>query len=186
MGITRALEFTTKRQLNQWPPHTSGSGDGQFNERAGTVRTGPPAHLPQVAISIDNTGLVTEGAIKPGKSETIVKELFALAGITIDGHEPYDLQVHNKQFYRRVLRDGSLGFGEAYMDGWWDCDALDQLIDRVSRTDLEGQIKSNWRATWHVLRSRIFNLQRVSRAFRVGEKHYDIGNDLYQACWTSA
>ena len=46
---------------------------------------------------------------------------------------------------------------------------------------MKGQIKSNWRATWHVLRSRIFNLQRVSRAFRVGEKHYDIGNDLYQA-----
>ncbi len=119
--------------------------------------------------------------MKPDKSETIVKELFAQAGITIDGHESYDLQVHKKQFYLRVVRDGSLGFGETYMDGWWDCDALDQLIDRVSRADLVGQLKSNWRTTLHVLRSRIFNLQRVSRAFQVGEKHYDIGNDLYQA-----
>ena len=121
MGITRALEFTTKRQLNQWPPHTSGSGDGQFNERAGTVRAGPPAHLPQVAISIDNTGLVAEGAIKPGKSETIVKEVFALAGITIDGPEPYDHPVHHTQFFRRALRDGSLVLGAATLHGLVGC-----------------------------------------------------------------
>jgi cyclopropane-fatty-acyl-phospholipid synthase len=67
------------------------------------------------------------------------------------------------------------------MDGWWDCEALDQFIDRALRADLEAKVKGNWRLALHVLRSRLLNLQSPGRAYDVGEQHYDLGNDLYTA-----
>jgi len=74
-----------------------------------------------------------------------------------------------------------LGLGESYMAGWWDCDALDQLTDRVLRANLGKKVKGNWKVMWPVLMSKLFNLQKSSRASQVGEQHYDLGNDLYQA-----
>ncbi len=41
------------------------------------------------------------------------------AGIHIDGSAPIDLHVHDERLYTRVFAHGSLGLGEAYMDGWW-------------------------------------------------------------------
>lgn len=115
------------------------------------------------------------------KAETILGDLFALAGITVNGDQPYDIQVHNQKFYRRVLGQKALGFGEAYMDGWWDCPALDQLFDRLLRANSEKRIRGNWKTIWPVLKSKFFNLQKGRRAYQVGEQHYDLGNDLYQA-----
>jgi len=45
------------------------------------------------------------------RPETIGEELLSLAGITVNGKETYDIQVHNKDFYQRILRDGALGLG---------------------------------------------------------------------------
>lgn len=117
----------------------------------------------------------------PGKSETIIRKLFAVAGITINGPEPHDPQIHDNKFYHRLLQDGSLGFGESYMDGWWDCRDLTELTGRLFAADVDKILKGNWRAALFVLRTRWLNLQKTSRAFQVGEKHYDIGNDLYRA-----
>jgi len=114
-------------------------------------------------------------------AETIGEELLSLAGITVNGKNPYDVQVHNRGFYQRVLRDGALGLGESYMDGWWDCQALDQFITKILLADLPAKVKGSFKLTWHVLNSKLFNLQRTSRAYQVGERHYDIGNDLYKA-----
>ncbi len=114
-------------------------------------------------------------------SEKIVRELLETAGITVNGNQPYDILVHNPKFYQRVLSEQVLGLGESYMDGWWDCEALDQFIDRVVRANLESKVKGNRKYTWHVLKSKMFNLQKSSRAGQVAESHYDIGNDLYQA-----
>jgi cyclopropane-fatty-acyl-phospholipid synthase len=115
------------------------------------------------------------------KAETIGKELLSLAGIAVNGKDPSDIQVHNEGFYQRVLRDGALGLGESYMDGWWDCEALDQCVAKILLADLEKHVKGSWKLAWHALKSRLFNLQRTSRAYQVGERHYDIGNDLYKA-----
>lgn len=114
-------------------------------------------------------------------AEVLLRELLAGAGITINGDQPFDPQVHHAGFYRRVINEKALGLGEAYMDGWWDCAALDQFFDRVIRARLEKQVKGNWKVLWPVARARIFNLQKSRRAFQVGEQHYDLGNDLYQA-----
>ena len=114
-------------------------------------------------------------------AEKIAKEFLAEAGITVNGNKPYDLQVNNPEFYARVLREQVLGLGESYMDGWWDCDAIDVLITKMIQARLEDKVKGNWKFTWHILHSKLFNLQNLNRAYQVAQKHYDIGNDLYQA-----
>ncbi|MEN8229298.1 MAG: cyclopropane fatty acyl phospholipid synthase [Bacteroidota bacterium] len=115
------------------------------------------------------------------RAETIVRELLALAGITINGDRPYDIQVHNDALFSRVLKDEALGLGESYMAGWWDCEALDQCIEKIVRADLREKIKGSIKLQWYLLRSKLFNLQNRNRAFQVGEQHYDIGNDLFSA-----
>ena len=115
------------------------------------------------------------------KSKEIVEHLFQLAGITVNGDKPYDIQVHDERVYRRAVTEGALGLGESYMDGWWDAPALDQLMTRVMNANLEEKVKGSINLKLHVLKSMLFNFQKRSRAFQVGEQHYDAGNDLYRA-----
>lgn len=115
------------------------------------------------------------------RGESIVRDLLASAGVEVDGPNPWDIQILNPRFYERVLRETSLGLGESYMDGWWECQAIDALIERLQQADLKEKVKGNYRILWHGLRSRLFNLQSRRRAFEVGQKHYDLGNDLYRA-----
>mgnify|MGYP001004226550 FL=1 len=68
-----------------------------------------------------------------------INKLLKFAGITVNGNNPYDIQVKNDQFYQRVIHEPALGLGEAYMDNWWECRALDQFIAKVLRANL-GQV----------------------------------------------
>jgi cyclopropane-fatty-acyl-phospholipid synthase len=88
------------------------------------------------------------------------------------------LLVHDENLFTRVLAEGTLGLGEAYMDGWWDCQALDQFFHRVLRARLDDHIHP-WRAATAVVVAKVINLQKPSRAYEVGRRHYDIGNALY-------
>jgi cyclopropane-fatty-acyl-phospholipid synthase len=60
-----------------------------------------------------------------------IQRLLSFADVKINGSRPWDIQVHNKKLYPRMLAQGSLGLGEAYMDGWWDCERLDEFIHKV-------------------------------------------------------
>ncbi|HVM73210.1 MAG TPA: cyclopropane fatty acyl phospholipid synthase [Anaerolineales bacterium] len=113
--------------------------------------------------------------------ESIIRELLDTTEIKINGSQPWDLQVHDARLYERILRDGSLGLGEAYMDGWWDCESIDQFICGVLSAHLDKKVANNLRLVFQVLRAKIFNRQSSARAYEVGQKHYDLGNDLYQA-----
>lgn len=114
------------------------------------------------------------------KFKTTVTELLESADIKINGQRPYDIQVHNEDFYARVLSGGTLAFGESYMDGWWDCGALDQLAVRLLSARLDKKIKvTNPSVLLTFLRAYLFNSQSKGRAHMVGEKHYDTGNDLF-------
>lgn len=86
--------------------------------------------------------------------------------------------MHDERLYSRVLSDGTLGVGESYMDGWWDCEQLDELVARIFRADLK-QAFTPWKDALRVLGARLKNLQRARRAFRIGGHHYDIGDDLF-------
>jgi len=115
------------------------------------------------------------------KSSEIIKNIAATAGISVNGKNPWDVQVHNDNFYLRVLKNGSLGLGESYMDGWWDCAELDQFFYRVMLSDLERAVGKDWRLIAQGIFTTLFNRQSRSRAFKVGEAHYDIGNDVFSA-----
>ena len=107
------------------------------------------------------------------------QDLLNLADIRINGNKPWDIQVVNPAFYTRVLAGGSLALGESYMDGWWECEALDQFFYRIIKAKLDKKIRGKRNAMWSVLRTKIINPQKKSRAYKIGEHHYDIGNDLY-------
>jgi cyclopropane-fatty-acyl-phospholipid synthase len=111
----------------------------------------------------------------------MIRELLATADVVIDGDRPWDIQIHDPRFYDRVLRDGTLGVGESYVDGWWDAEALDQMFDHVLRARLERSMPETWMLAAHALRARFLNLQNKARAFGNGQHHYDLGNDLYEA-----
>ena len=112
---------------------------------------------------------------------TILSELLAKAEISINGKMPWDIQVHDSRFYRRVLTEPDLGFGESYMDGWWDCEALDECVNKINNARVNKTFEKNWKTGLYAFQTKLFNLQNPSRAFQVSEQHYDLGNDLYQA-----
>lgn len=115
-----------------------------------------------------------------GASKQLVEKLFAAGGITINGSNPWDIQVHNPKTYDELLGRGSLGFGEAYMAGWWDCSDLDDFFFRLIANKVDRQIPKNFNTAFTVLKSRLFNQQTRTKAKEVAYKHYDIGNDLYE------
>ncbi|MCW8807463.1 MAG: cyclopropane fatty acyl phospholipid synthase [Rhodanobacter sp.] len=102
------------------------------------------------------------------------------AGIHIDGDAPIDLRVQDERFYARVFAHGSLGLGEAYMDGWWHADDLPGLCTRLLTAGLDQELKTLDTLLAH-LKARFINLQRGERAFEIGKLHYDLGNDLFRA-----
>jgi cyclopropane-fatty-acyl-phospholipid synthase len=112
--------------------------------------------------------------------ENTTRKLLSLAGIQIDGDNPWDIKVHNKEFYPRVLTRSSLGLGEAYMDGWWDCEKLDEFFYRVVSSKIENQVRKSRALLWEVVLARVLNRQSRNRAFQIGERHYDLGNDLFR------
>jgi len=108
------------------------------------------------------------------------QEVLSRADIQVAGDRQWDISVNNDQFYARVLRLGSLGLGESYMDGWWDCPALDQFFSRILSAELDRNGPWDWRLVLRHLVATTFNRQTRSRAKRVAEQHYDLGNELFQ------
>ncbi len=108
----------------------------------------------------------------------LVERLLDGSGVRIGGGRPWDIIVRDNRFYARALR-GSLGIGESYVDGDWDCEALDELFRRVLSSG--GQRRTLLRATRaaSVLRSRLTNLQTPSRSRAVAEQHYDLDHRMY-------
>ena len=107
------------------------------------------------------------------------EELLSCADVRINGDRPWDLQVHNEKLYSRTLAQGSFGLGESYVDGWWDCDRLDEFFHHILRAKLCEKVKA-WKDVINVVTAKLHNRQNRNRAFQVGEHHYDIGNDLYR------
>lgn len=108
-----------------------------------------------------------------------VEKILASADVALEGNRPSDINVHNHDLYARVLAQGSLGLGESYMDGWWDCTALDQFFFKIMRADVAKNVPMTLNTIFAVLQSKLMNMQSKARAFQVGEQHYDLGDDLF-------
>ena len=112
----------------------------------------------------------------------LIKSVLSEIDIQINGDRPWDMQIYNEKLYSRIISQGSLGLGEAYVEGWWDCLQLDELFARILRSGLQDRIgNQNWTSWLVVLKTKLQNLQTRSRSTQVGQQHYDLGNDLYQA-----
>ncbi len=132
---------------------------------------------------------MTTASLEPGRRQppdtsppASIARLLELARVTVGGNQPWDLQVHDPRMYSRTLSQGTLGLGESYVDGDWDCPALDELFTRLMRVDVERQVGgfAKLRLVIEALRHRVLNLQSPHRAFQVGEHHYDVGNDVFE------
>jgi len=104
-------------------------------------------------------------------AKNIVSQLFAGAGITVNGDQPWDIQVHNEHFYAQTLAAGSLGLGETYMGNWWDSPRLDEFFARVLRADLDRKARSSFGIKTGILLSRLFNRQNPSGAYQNAMRH---------------
>ncbi|HEY4183320.1 MAG TPA: cyclopropane fatty acyl phospholipid synthase [Kofleriaceae bacterium] len=129
-----------------------------------------------LALTVRSFGRVTDRI-----AERIVRRALDEADIRIDGSRPFDLRVHDPSFYFRVLRNSGLQLGETYMDGLWDCPAIDQFAERMLRSGVAGQHEED--VTFHVRNTwaRLTNRQSRERATQVATAHYDLDTELYRA-----
>lgn len=123
----------------------------------------------------------TRNAGRPGASSSRERlgELLAGADIGLDGARPWDVRVNDERFYGMAF-GGSLAVGEAYMDGLWDCDRLDELVYRFRRANLEDKFKLGADGM-QVIKAKLINLQNRSRSYGVGDRVYDITPDVFEA-----
>ena len=117
--------------------------------------------------------------MKKTNGKQTIQDIFDLADVRINGNRPWDIQVQNLSFYERVLAGGSLALGETYMDGWWDCEALDQFFYKIMDARLDKKAKKSKQVLWAILKAKITNAQSRSKAYEIGKRHYDIGNDIF-------
>jgi cyclopropane-fatty-acyl-phospholipid synthase len=139
----------------------------------------------QEACMVSSLVLGSDRLVETDENWCRAADLLSTAGITVGGKQPWDMQVHHPATFDRILTRGSLGLGESYMDGWWDCEAVDEFIARILRARLDQQVgRAGW--IWASLKAHLTNLQSEQRAWQVGEVHYDLGNDLYEAMLDSS
>ena len=127
--------------------------------------------------SLPSHALADAGAKMP----PLVARVFAAADIRINGSRPWDMQVHHPDIFARIDAQRSLGLGESYMDGWWDCAALDQFFFRLLTHGAAKVARSPRMLVFQLLAHALMNRQSHRRAWQVAKTHYDAGNDLFEA-----
>ena len=121
------------------------------------------------------------GALKRGRIDVILPDgrQFRSEGAAA-GHVA-EITVHNADLFARIVREGDLGFCDAYLDGWWstpDLMAFMDLIHDDAEEIYDGFPGQYLVRTFERIR---FWLQSNSKkqARKNIEYHYDLGNDFY-------
>ena len=125
-------------------------------------------------------GGIFSSFLSEAEPEKVCAQILAAADVQIGGEREWDVQVRDPGFYDRILKDGSLGFGEAYMAGLWDSPKVDQCLFQIIRSRLEENLKPTWAMRWAVLKAKLFNTQDKAGSMKVIEQHYQLGNDLFE------
>ncbi len=91
------------------------------------------------------------------------------------------VEVHNVDLFARLVREGDLGFSEAYMDGWWSTPDLMAFMDLVS--DEADDVYDGFPGQALVRAYEKMRFWMQSNSKRQARKnisyHYDLGNDFY-------
>lgn len=100
-----------------------------------------------------------------------------------DDGEASVLHVHDYQFFVRIMREGSIGFGESYMDGEWTTDDLPRLLTLLLK-NLDHFKSSGWGATrfshWTNSLLHWFRTNTRTNSRKNIRAHYDLSNDFFQ------
>lgn len=118
------------------------------------------------------------------KAKQYITNRLKEADIEINGSRPWDITVHDKRFYNRVFARGSLGLGEAYMDGWWDSRELEESFNRGLSARLDERIftgRTLFSVLPRILMTLLMDFGSKKRSHNIDAHHYGIGNDLYKA-----
>jgi len=116
----------------------------------------------------------------------IIKKKFANGDVNIlhlddvkkgdtKGPKPYDIIVNDNRFFRALAKNVTLGFGESYMNGWFDCNDICEMATRFQRHNslpLPDKII-------HRLRNMVNHQTPGFLSAKVIDDHYDLGNELY-------
>ncbi len=111
--------------------------------------------------------------------ETITQAL-DFVDIKINGNRPWDIQIHDSRWFKRILQEPSLGLGESYMEGWWDCQQLDEFFFRICRGLDFSKIYNKATLIKFVFKHFFMNEQSRFLAKKVADVHYNLDNTLYQ------
>lgn len=109
----------------------------------------------------------------------IVGKLFSRADIAVNGSRPWDIIVHDERAFGSILFGGSLGLGESYMNGWWDCRRPDVFFQRLLSCGLDRIGAFAPVSCRRYLRDRFGNEAALGRSFETGQVHYDLGNGFF-------
>lgn len=118
--------------------------------------------------------------MKISKLKQTTENLLAIADINIGGGRAWDIRVYDDRFYQKVLAQGSLGLGESYMDGWWDCEKLDEFFYRILKASLSEKVRGKG-ILWNILKAKVINMQNKERSKKVAKEHYDLSPELYES-----
>lgn len=118
--------------------------------------------------------------MKESKMRDLITDMLERAGIKVNGKNPWDIQVLDDRLYDRLVKDRSLGLGEAYMDGWWDCEKIDEMSARIAKASLDMSLGLSYRDIVNLFLHSVFNFQIKSKSRQVAVQHYDLGNRLYE------
>lgn len=119
-------------------------------------------------------------ALPDTRARRVVEQLLEGSGVALNGSAPWDMQILHPDVFSRLLHQGTLGLGEAYMEGWWECERIDEMIHRMLRHGLGERAHTPTERMLYRVQNGLFNLQSKARAYIVGEAHYDLGNDLFE------
>ncbi|MFZ2226906.1 MAG: cyclopropane fatty acyl phospholipid synthase [Candidatus Nanopelagicaceae bacterium] len=112
-------------------------------------------------------------------SKDVCLRLLDEAKVPVNSNELWSIQVRDERLWDRVIAQHELGLGEAYIDGWWDCEQVDEALTRLVEIDAVSTIKPTPIIVAHAAKSIISNRQTKAKAALNAQHHYDIGNDLY-------
>ena len=114
------------------------------------------------------------------KARDLGMRLLDAAGIPINSSEPWSIHVKDERLWDRAVAEQQLGLGEAYMDGWWDCERVDMFLTKVLDYDIQKQLRITPKLAVTAAKSWALNRQTKSKAKDNAQHHYDMGNDLYE------
>ena len=104
----------------------------------------------------------------------MVKDL-ERAGITVNGTKPSDPKVTNGKVFSQVGYKGTIGLGEAYVDGWWDCERLDDFWTKIFKGGMAKKIMHPGERFVRYLKFNFFGSQAKKQTVEGDTKPYEVG-----------